>query len=334
MILLGTQQNEDGFTALPVIEHRSYGKAQQDLLTLYGPEQSHSRCLAGRSRILNLTTGEIRPAMCTSSRCVSCSRVYRRTFRAALALTAPTYSLRLSGLTDPGCHPEDEQWPHSGKRMAALIKSLRRAGLDVNLAYIIERNPRRTGLHAHGYGYGSPLTASRLTEHAERVGLLGKVYIRPVAGHEHFDYALKSAAWNSESLKDFRSLNGGHRYHPTRPFLRDASTGETCDLDTAAARFRALSGVQRSQWVYLHSAPRPGSALTPRAAAPIRSRLAARAMQLMVRSSGQVLSRRGAPVTTPLGVGVVGTLILRLDGPDGPLALLDRQFVPVVEVAA
>lgn len=134
--------------------------------------------------------------------------------------------------------------------MATLRRWWRRNVGPWEDVYAIEENPRRNGLHLHGWQHGSSVDRGHLEQAAEVAGFLGSPYGMPrqLRDGVPLDYFIK-AALNPPALTmpasaaRFLELNNPI-VHNTRGFWRDWDGRPAGTLRRAArlARERKVSG--------------------------------------------------------------------------------------------
>ncbi|WP_436793489.1 hypothetical protein [Actinospongicola halichondriae] len=181
------------------------------------------------------------PRTCNGNRCLTCSP--RRAFwmGAAIDLAQPTH---LVTLTDIG-----HDWDTVHTRMKTVITKLRRTGATFELAWHVERNPRRDGAHVHWWHRGTIVATDWLSEISRSVGGGREVDITNVTRRSAsgMGYGLKAvASTNHMSIPaaiaeqaTYRHLNGGRRLvHPTRDFWLD-ERGERTTLAQALLAAKA-----------------------------------------------------------------------------------------------
>ena len=228
------------------IRGRSY--RQSDLVDLYGPRDNSKVCPFAADEVVNVKTGEVRPAACKNAECHICNRAYARRFHRAVLLSMPTTMPLFTGLTGI--------WLDDSKRMTAFLRLVRGVGFDYHLVYAIEPNPQRTGHHAQGWAYGDRIPPDIYQSLATRAGL-GISNERSVTNSRNFSYILKGATWNSESVAEYKVNNGTQRIHPTRPFWRDHRTGEFfSSFDECSGAASAITWSERQTWIHLRQ-PKP-----------------------------------------------------------------------------
>jgi hypothetical protein len=147
-------------------------------------------------------------------------------------------------------------------RINRVRYDLRALGLAWEDTWVVERNPKGTGFHAHLWQHGSYVRQDVLQEVTQRRGM-GIPWIQAwrapqgasvTYGLKSITYGLKGARGGSEGLTEHLTLNGGRLIHASRGFWRNGATGERltkrkCEQDALTAR--QTSGVP-SPWILRH----------------------------------------------------------------------------------
>lgn len=229
---------------LLVQEHR-VGEHDQKMFDQWGPRAEVSQCPNQVGQMVNDHSGKRLPARCRTRCCLFCNRVLARNIDAVVALAEPEEMLNFTGLTG--------QWQRDKKMFQQLKRSLSRDGMPIHLAWAIERNPNRTGFHAHGWAYADTGTvdAGQVYRRARDAGL-GQTDARAVTYPGSFSYIIKNATWNQASLAEHGRLNGREVIH-ARGFWRDAETGT--HLTLAKAITAAYNIDKDPSWRYEPAAP-------------------------------------------------------------------------------
>jgi hypothetical protein len=190
---------------------------------------------------VDLVTGELMPMRCRANGCPVCLPINARGVVAAVTMARPENMIRLTMNADD---PADLV-----VGMRRLRQWWRKNVGPWEDVYAIEDNPRRTGLHLHGWQYGSSVDQGRLEQAAEIAGFRGSPYGMPrrLDDGVPLDYFVKAALdppalVMSAAAVRFRELNNPI-VHSTRGFWRDWDGQPVSTLRSAArlARGRTRS---------------------------------------------------------------------------------------------
>jgi hypothetical protein len=168
---------------------------------------------------VDLVTGELTWMRCRANWCPVCLPVNARGVVDAVTMARPENMIRLTmDVDDPA---------HLVAGMATVRRWWRRNVGPWEDVYAIEENPRRNGLHLHGWQYGSRVDQGHLEQAAEIAGFRGSPYGMPrrLRDGVPLDYFVKDALYQPAhsmppSAVRFRELNNPI-VHNTRGFWRD-----------------------------------------------------------------------------------------------------------------
>lgn len=194
-------------------------------------------------RLLNVETGEVRPAGCRRLSCPACLRLLAWRRSLAIAWARPELAVTLTLIA-----PEDsaDPWQDARKRHNRWREYYRQnGGKPFESVLHVERNPHGTGYHGHLWLHGSRLDFAASDAAARRAGL-GWVHtevIRVTSGASA--YGLKGASYGLKGASDGSSgylwHNGGRLTHQSRGFFRG--------LPVREAEKAALAERGDSPWV-------------------------------------------------------------------------------------
>lgn len=180
--------------------------------------------------LLNGTTGEYFPLGCGRQKCAVCVRWQAVRTAGAVALAEPERFLRLSLVGD--------DWQTVRGRVRRVRYELqRRVGQAVEIAWTVERNPKGTGHHVHGFEHGAYVPQGLLAEVCDYLGMGRNTDIRkwvpqgPLStayGIKGLLYPMKGA---SDSHLEYLELNGGRLIHVSRGFCRLGKGGPQMGLE-------------------------------------------------------------------------------------------------------
>src|SRR5665647_209768 len=202
----------------------------QQLHDQFGPQQVMNSCPNGELLTVDPSTGEIDGLRCRRNDCLYCVRGKVARMKRAIRFTRPTALLTFTALSAD--HKVNQL------RINRLAKYLRRDHLDIAWVWASELNPRGTGVHAHAWSRGDVPAARTLNAKAALVGV-GHCDVEPVTHGRDLSYIAKMAAWNEESLRAYRALNGSELVHG-RAFWRDPISGKGLRMPDAASRQRRI----------------------------------------------------------------------------------------------
>ncbi len=188
-------------------------------------EMTFTRCPRKRGwSLVDTSTGHVVYARCKANACPYCGPINARLVAGAIGLALPTRALLLTQVGN--------DWQTRRNRMKQFVYFLKREGVDVNLAWHVEDNPKATGYHAHCWHYGRhKLPKFRMSEISRRVGMGQFVTankVKTVPG-KPLGYGLKLAGLGygmkqtqaAETMDSYLKANGGRMVHTTRGFWRD-----------------------------------------------------------------------------------------------------------------
>ncbi len=205
-------------------------------------------------RLMDRNTGEIIPASCKAYKCPVCGPKKSWSWIGATATFGrPERFLRLSRL------PETAE----GRRdyMKDIRLRLRRQNYQTEWLWVVEKNPKGTGFHAHVLQWGDYIPQAHLQKM-----LGGRIpYIEKISSNVGAaGYALKGVGAGGYALKGFRGdvetywahldLNGGRPVHHSRGFFRSQS-GERMTATAARKEYLATLGEgEERDWVRIPKA--------------------------------------------------------------------------------
>jgi hypothetical protein len=202
--------------------------------------------------MVNVATGEVRPARCRSNRCSYCLRGNARRRARAIEFARPERAVLLSQV--------GESWPVVRNRMKQLRWRLHRDCGPVEWVWHVEPNPKGTGHHVHAWQWGAYLPQARLSDLAASVGMGRVTFINRVRsargasnyGLKGLGYGLKLAEDGSDEEGDlYMRLNGARLTHQSRGYFR-SDQGEKLTVraaESAAGRVGRTEDV--GQWVLI-----------------------------------------------------------------------------------
>lgn len=193
--------------------------------------------------LMNLETGEIRPAGCRRLSCPACVRVLAWRRSLAIAWARPSLAVTLT-LIAPADSPDPWQDARKGHNRWRDYY-LRSGGRSFESVLHVERNPAGTGYHGHLWLWGPRLDFDRSDAAARRAGL-GWVHTERIRqadsagayGLKGLTYGLKGAG---DDTGEYLRLNGGRLTHQSRGFFRG--------LPVRDAEREALASRGDSPWV-------------------------------------------------------------------------------------
>ena len=190
----------------------------------WGPSARIDACPWPRGFVVDRWSGRCLPNRCRTVRCIYCLRLLRWDVQRAIALASPSVQVLITLLTG--------DWSEDQRRVAQLLRYLRRDGFDVQMVWAVEPNPGDSRCHAHGWAFGAAIPPRQLQQRAHAVGL-GLTTSRTLVHSNGGGYLLKLPCWNAASLAAYRAVNGPHILHATKRFWRNAATGEVLTRDQA-----------------------------------------------------------------------------------------------------
>lgn len=186
------------------------------------------------------------PASCDAYLCTVCGPRKAQQVAALMTWSARRCQRRrlltLTGLPD--------DWQAARGQVRDYLRRLRSDGYRFEMAWAIERNPRGTGLHAHGLQHGDYVPQALLQERwgGRIVDVRG--LRTPGAGVYAVKEALRVAGYvskgatagNPEQLVEHLAVNGGRAAHMTRGFLHGLTKREAlAELRKELSDGRALT---------------------------------------------------------------------------------------------
>lgn len=227
--------------------------------------------------LLNLETGESRPARCGRNGCAYCLGMNARRRALAVAYARPDREIRVSLVADADT-PEAQVWATARTRVNRMREYLKRWGEDPGYwGTNVEPNPEGTGYHGHITQHGPrKINKDALDQASFRAGS-GLTRVRKV---QHIDglaeYGLKGAALAAYGLKgaaegvDYLRHNGGRLGHFSVGFFRSPEGGTLGVRVAERLAMVALYGEQeKGTWTLAtESGARSWASLVP-AAGPV-----------------------------------------------------------------
>lgn len=187
--------------------------------------------------------------MCGSLRCHACIVPTALNYARALAFARPTQQIMLTLV--------GEEHELILERMKRFHRVMRRGGEAFSHAYSVERNPRGTGTHLHGWVHGTPVQEARVAEAAVAAGMGAETWVGTVKTYHGrsgpmIKYGLKSVLDRPDNVQelwpeatDFLRLNGGRLVSATRGFWRNGQSGQTlAGVRPAIAAAREAAGLR------------------------------------------------------------------------------------------
>ena len=210
-----------------------------------GNEWPLSKCPTKRDERLDLLArGIVRPPIyrCEKNTCLYCVTKNMIVIAATIKSSRPTVHFTITLCPD--------NWPAVQKLMSGLYSYLDERGHKPSWAYAVERNPKGTGYHIHGYHHG-PLKWWSVYEYCRSKGC-GRATVEEVNFQRliRFAYPMKTllfegcttGAQAEQALAEYRQLNGTQLLHHTRDFFRDGarSVPETTACNRSRQRYKKL----------------------------------------------------------------------------------------------
>ena len=198
-------------------------------------------------RLLDQLSGDIVPASCKTYACPVCGPKKARSWIGTSVLFGrPERFLRLSRL------PENVQ--HRQAWMKELRHRMSRK-YQVEWLWVVEKNPRGTGFHAHVLQHGDFIPQAELQDMAG-----GRIpYIEKVRGGSSSNYAMKGFGAGGYALKGFDGglkkyvqhldLNNGRPVHYSRGFFRTQSGEKMTATNARKVFLQTLAGEEERLWV-------------------------------------------------------------------------------------
>lgn len=179
-----------------------------------------------------------RPASCDSYSCTNCrlTKIAERT-RVMVWGAMQADIVRMLTLT---WVPSD--WQRARWQIRDLVRRLRKT-YEVEMAWSIEANPRKTGYHAHAVTWGEPMPNKRI----QKMWGGRHIDIRKIPGGKS-GYVSKCrmvSGYTTKHLDKHLDINGGRAVHMTRGFLhgwkvrevlQEMSKGVSWHLERAGPR--------------------------------------------------------------------------------------------------
>lgn len=183
------------------------------------------------------------PRMCLRLSCPVCVGQLAKSHAAAIALARPDQHILLTMLSDV--------WATARRQVNRGFQYLREQSRPIEAAWTLERNPRKTGAHAHVFSRGAQIDEATLAVAARRAGLgiisEARPATLPAQPLPMLVYPMKALldppAGATElwpEARDFLRLNGGRPVHVTRGFILGAD-GRPTTLRRAAVDARRLA---------------------------------------------------------------------------------------------
>lgn len=185
-------------------------------------------------------TREVRYFRCKRNGCEYCLRVNAVQAANAAAAQRPE---RFVTLTLVG-----NEWPTIRNRVKRFVFEARAAGMELELWWTVEVNPKGTGHHVHALQHGRYMDLQALRGCARRAGL-GWRWLKPERIRNVEDaagYALKAATYVSKETAVSLAMNGGRVGHTTRGYWREPG-GKRAAIARAVDEF--VSGEGGKTWV-------------------------------------------------------------------------------------
>lgn len=209
--------------------------------------------------LLDVLSGLIVTGSCRAYSCHVCGPKKARSWVGASALYGrPERFIRLSLIP--------ESFQQARAQLRDLNYRLRRRGFTNEWLWVIERNPKGTGLHAHVMQHGSyipqadlqKMCGGRIPDIRKVRGGTGSVTSYAMKGFGVGGYALKGFQDEGhDRFLDHLALNGGRPVHHSRGFFRSAS-GERMTATAARKGFlTALGEGEEREWVRIPKGSRP-----------------------------------------------------------------------------
>lgn len=228
----------------------------RDVLAQYGLLQTSERLVCPRRGHLNLVHrggGRAIPARCGQLSCVACLPFRVLDVGSAVGLAAPRW---LVTLTQVG-----SRWPIIHERYTRFRQALKRGGVNTEMAFHVEPNPRGTGTHAHAWAHGGPprtreLRAAADTANMGSVVLLREIHLPSDGTITALTYGMKACLTVPENggelaadAREYLDLNGGRLVHASRGFWRDAHGHSLGSQKAAVLAAREAEGLHgRWRW--------------------------------------------------------------------------------------
>jgi len=191
------------------------------------PAVSPLSCPYSRGRvIIELSTGQVFPDRCRSSRCRFCLPLNARRRALAITYAGPQRMVRLSLVAG---REDESPCAMALKRIKLIRRNLKRLGRQPGeWCFTIEKNPKDTGYHAHCLQIGLSIPQEVLQVACERANA-GIPYINTIKreGIWTSRYGLKGFGADGYGLKTFRPnadtrealrINHGRLEHHSRGF--------------------------------------------------------------------------------------------------------------------
>lgn len=229
----------------------SEGKNPEDS----GPEPDKHGCPNMQDWcMVSQSTGAVVPARCGRLGCWYCCRVNAKKRALAIAYARPEREVTLTLVGD--------SWIQIRDRMNNLRYRVRREVGDFEWVWHVERNPRETGQHVHGWQHGNYVPQKFLSETARTLGMGSVVHVSKLRsvgaasryGLKGLTYGLKGVLAEQEA-SEYLGINGARLTHQSRSFFRSGEGGklpvrEAERLAAAAANEKGDQG----PWVLMRSA--------------------------------------------------------------------------------
>ena len=205
-------------------------------------------------RLLNRKSGLIIPGSCKTYSCAVCGPKKSRSWIPTTAhFGRPERFLTLTAL--PGTFPEVREYTKDVRRR------IHRHGYAIEWAWVVERNPKETGHHAHALTWGDYIPQARLQKilgdripHIQKISNVGASGGYALKGVGAGGYALKGFKGNVEKYWAHLDLNGGRPMHFSRGFFRSQS-GERMTATAARKGFlKSLNEDEEQEWVRIPKA--------------------------------------------------------------------------------
>lgn len=193
------------------------------------------------TQIVDLRTGELRPASCGSHQCPACVISNARRSAVAIGRSRPTVAVLLTDVSS--------DWGDVRDSMKSFRRNMNRKVAGWQDCYHVERNPSGVGNHIHAWAWSASgsLTRDVVRDAAARADM-GWADVQPRRAPEgaSLSYGLKAvlqgdptAALLPPATADFLSINGGRLLHATRGFWRDGRGNAISGLHEAIGRRRS-----------------------------------------------------------------------------------------------
>lgn len=208
------------------------------------PSERPLSCPYGSDRVIvELYSGQVYPDRCRSNLCPFCLPLNARRRCIAITMSAPQRMIRLSlvaGLAD------DDPCTTARFLLKLVRRNLKRMNFDPGeWCWTIERNPEKTGYHAHCLQRGRSIPQAELQEACFRAGA-GIPYINSIVrkgiwtsryglkGFGADGYGLKTFRANADSREALKINHGRMEHHSTGFYAIDGDILKVRDMERVA----------------------------------------------------------------------------------------------------